>query len=309
MQPFQLSLSNDGIVAGAHSLPLPSASSAEYRPLVVGLHGGCYDSKYFDATSKHSASLTSVALGVPFVSIDRPSYGTSSSILPIPAGSNFIQETGLWLHRYIFPKLWSEFGVPNQCNCIVLLCHSLGAMGGIVAAALHAQDKTPLYPLGGLIASGMGDKQSSFIKNATLSYSIIDPDHAIFPLDSKDSVMFKPGTVTTEVLNESERLNAVSPLPELAHFAVVWLPVWKDKWAAHVSTSVMFSLVEDDPFFEVNEDEISNCTRAFKNSVRVDGSLIRGAPHCLELSKWSQGWYARCFGFSIECSAGLACSC
>jgi hypothetical protein len=155
----------------------------------------------------------------------------------------------------------------------------------------------------------MGDKQSSFIKNATLSYSIIDPDHAIFPLDSKDSVMFKPGTVTTEVLNESERLNAVSPLPELAHFAVVWLPVWKDKWAAHVSTSVMFSLVEDDPFFEVNEDEISNCTRAFKNSVRVDGSLIRGAPHCLELSKWSQGWYARCFGFAIECSAGLACSC
>ncbi|KAF3398274.1 hypothetical protein F1880_005604 [Penicillium rolfsii] len=305
MQPFRLILSDNGTVAGVHSIPPPS-SSVDNRPLIVGLHGGCYDSQYFDATPKHSASLASAAFGVPFVSIDRPSYGGTSSILPIPEGSDFNHETGLRLHRHILPKIWSEFGIPNQCNCIVLLSHSLGVMGGIVAAALHAQDETPLYPLGGLIASGMGDTQSSFMKSSAPSFQSVDADHVLFPLEAKDAIMFKPGTVNLEVLEHSERLNAVTPVPETAHFAAVWLPIWKQKWAAHVVTSVMFSLVEDDPFFVATEGEIETCVRAFKNSVRVDGSLIRGAPHCMELSRWSQGWYARCFGFAMECAASFA---
>lgn len=308
MRPFKYTLSNNGTVTGVHSIPQSSASSSEYRPLIVGLHGGCYDSQYFDATPNYSASLMSVSLGVPFVSIDRPSYGGTTSILPIPEGSDFPQETGRWLHQYILPKLWSEIGVPNRCNSIVLLCHSLGVMGGIVTASLHAQDETALYPLGGLIASGMGDKQSLFMKNSAPSFRTVDADHALFPVDSKDNVMFKPGTVTPEILEQCERLNAVCPLSETAEFAPGWLPIWKKKWAAQVTAPVMFSLVEDDPFFVSTEEEIDTCVRAFKSSSRVDGSIVRGAPHCMELSKWSQGWYARCFGFALECATSFATS-
>lgn len=158
MQSFKFPLSNNGTVTGVQSIPPESVRSSEYYPLIVGLHGGTYDSQYFDATPKVSASLASVAFGVPFIAIDRPSYDGTSSILPIPEDSSFHHETGCWMHRYILPKLWSEVGVPNRCSCIVLLCHSLGVMGGTVAAALHAQDETPLYPLGGLIASGFGNK-------------------------------------------------------------------------------------------------------------------------------------------------------
>ena len=68
----------------------------------------------------------------------------------------------------------------------------------------------------------------------------------------------------------------------------------------------MFALVEDDAFFKATEGEVETCTKAFKKSVRVDGTLMKGAPHCMELSYWSQGWYARCFGFALECSASLA---
>ncbi|RYP53598.1 hypothetical protein DL768_001462 [Monosporascus sp. mg162] len=305
MQPFRCTLSNNGTVTGVHSIPPPSSSPVDYRPLIVGLHGGCYDSQYFDATPKYSASLASVAFGVPFVSIDRPSYGGTTSILPIPEGSDFPQETGVWLHHYILPKLWSDFGAPNQCNCVVLLCHSLGVMGGIVAAALHAHDEKPLYPLGGLIASGMGDKQPSSMSSNPPSFEIADSGYTTFPLEAKDAVMFKPGTVAAEVLEQSERLNSPAPRAETTLFPAVWLSVWKEKWAAHVSAPVMFCLVDDDPFFVVNEEELGSCVRAFKNSVRVDGSLVRGAPHCMELSYWSQGWYARCFGFAMECSASM----
>lgn len=308
MQPFQFTLTNNGTVAGVHSIPPISASRAKHRPLIVALHGGCYDHQYFDATPNYSASSTSEALGVPFVSIDRPSYGGTSPILPIPEGSDFYEQTGRWLHQFILPKLWSELGVPNQCSCLVLLCHSLGVMGGIVTAALHAQDDAPLYPLGGIIANGMGNTQSSFMTNAPPSFIPIDDDYTRFPVDKKDGIMFKPGTVAPEILEQTERLNAVSPLSEITQFPTLWLPNWKEKWAAHVKTSVMFCLVEDDPFFVVNEEEIGICVQAFKSSPRVDSSIVRDAPHCMELSHWSQGWYARCFGFAMECSSSFASS-
>lgn len=58
------------------------------------------------------------------------------------------------------------------------------------------------------------------------------------------------------------------------------MPVKKEKWAPAVRVPVMYSLVEDDPFFEATQEEVDRCVKAFANSIRVEGSLIRGAPHC-----------------------------
>jgi pimeloyl-ACP methyl ester carboxylesterase len=306
MQPFQFKLSNGGTVAGLHSIPPASTSPVKDRPLIVGLHGGCYDSKYFKGTPKFSASIASQAFGVPFVSIDRPSYGGTSCILPVPEGSDFYAETGRWLHQYILPTLWAEIGVPSQCNSIVLLAHSLGVMGGIVATALHAQDNEPLYPLSGLIANGMGNTQSTTMKTTPPSNISIDENHVLFPVEKKDGIMFKPGTVAQEILDLCEHFNAVSPVPEIYQFPTMWLPIWKEKWAAQVSVPLLFALVEDDPFFVADEAELEICARAFEKSVHVERVLLRDAPHCMELSYWSQAWYARCFGFAMECSASFS---
>jgi hypothetical protein len=153
--------------------------------------------KYFEITEIRNAKrnrdrITSNAFGIPFVTIDRPSYGGTSSILPIPQGSDFTQESALTLHHSILPKLWSTFGVTNGCNCIVLLCHSSSVMVGVATAAMHAQDKSPLYPLGGLIASGMGDTLSTSLKDTPPSYAPVDDDHARMTVEQKDAVMFKP---------------------------------------------------------------------------------------------------------------------
>ncbi|ETS78655.1 hypothetical protein PFICI_08508 [Pestalotiopsis fici W106-1] len=305
MQSFELPLANGGTVTGIHSIPPLSASSAQHRPLIVGLHGGCYDCQYFDATPKYSASRQSSFFGIPFISINRPGYGGTSCVSPIPEGSDFHHASGLMLHRHLLPKLWQEFGVSNQCNSIVLLCHSLGAMSGIVAASLHGQDMQPSYPLSGIITSGMGATQSVSAKSTSPGFKAHGDDYVTFPSWAKDSVMFKPGTVEDEILEQTERLNAKTPLMEVATFKDAWLPVWKEKYAAHVSTPVMFSLVDNDPFFVVTTEEVESCARAFANSARVDGSLMTGAPHCVELSHWSQGWYARCFGFALECAASF----
>ncbi|KAI1359647.1 hypothetical protein F5Y08DRAFT_319067 [Xylaria arbuscula] len=304
MESFRLSTDHATMV-GLRSLPPPSTSPLKYRPLIVGLHGGSYDKQYFDATPATSASVMSKALVVPFISIDRPSYGGTTSVLPVPKGSDFNLETGRLLHNSILPSIWSDMGAVNGCNCIVLLCHSLGVMGGTVAAALHAQDKTPRYPLGGIILSGMGDRQSIQMQGRSAESDFDPMQYTTSPVEWKDSVMFKPGTVVPDVVQQTERLNAPMPLAESGRFAVDWLPIWKEIWAAQVLVPVMFSLVDDDPFFISTKEEVDRCVGAFTKSVRAEGSLVLGAPHCIELSYWSQGWYARCFGFAIECAASL----
>lgn len=227
MQPFRLTLANNGTVTGAHSIPSPSSSPVQHRPLIIGLHGGCYDHQYFDALPEYSASVASKAFGIPFVAIDRPSYGGTSCVLPIPDGSDFTQESAKLLHLFILPRLWTEFGAPNGCNCIVLLSHSLGVMVGIAVAAMHAQDGDSAYPLGGLIASGMGDVQSKAMQGTTPSYPKVDETHAVCPVDIKDALMFKPNTYAPEMLQQSKRLNAICPIPELIGFATDGCPCGK----------------------------------------------------------------------------------
>ncbi|EXK27418.1 hypothetical protein FOXG_02648 [Fusarium oxysporum f. sp. lycopersici 4287] len=306
MEPFVITLSNNSTIAGIHSLPPPSASGPKSRPLVVGLHGGTYDCHYFDPNNKHSASRLSYALGVPFVSIDRPCYGDSDSFLPIPEGSTFDEQTGLWLHQFILPALWSIFGVPNGCNAIVILGHSLGAMGAIITAAQHAQDKTPLYPLAGIVVSGIGTRHLTLSNDQdSADAPLSPPENLVFTPHIKNSLMFRPGTVDPSVLELTERLNQPSPSAEMQSLAP-WLLTWRDRWAVHVTVPVMYSLPEFDSFFEATEDHLQECAAAFSKSTRVDTSLIKGAPHCIELSYWSQGWYARCFGFAVECAASFA---
>ncbi|OJJ94628.1 hypothetical protein ASPACDRAFT_1877518 [Aspergillus aculeatus ATCC 16872] len=306
MQSFKITMANNATMSGIRSFPVAATATARHVPLIVGLHGGTYNCQYFNATPRFSASATSASLGVPFIAIDRPGYGDTSSFPPLPEGSNFFVETGSWLHHHILPALWSEFGIPLGCTCIVLLCHSFGSMGGIVAAAKHGQDPAPAYPLGGLILSGIGDAQSEAMQNRPPPQPTADTGGVLFPLQFKDQVMFLPGTVDNEVLEHSARLNALSPPAEMQQFPGNWLPVWKQDWAIHVRAPVMFALVQNDVFFKATEEEVKTCTQAFRTSSRVDGSLIKGAPHCMELSYWSQGWYARCFGFALECATSFA---
>lgn len=117
--------------------------------------------------------------------------------------------------------------------------------------------------------------------------------------------MFWPGTTSPEILAQSKRLNVSILDAEIQHFQRIWFSTWQEKWARHVALPAMFSLVENDPFFQTTKEELDTCISAFKHSVRVDGNLVHGAPHWMELSYWSQGWYGRCFGFAIECSVNM----
>ena len=300
MQSFNLTLPDGAAVTGISSIPSPQTSEASRTPLIIGIHGGSYNSDYFHADAKHRAAIPSQLYGVPFVAFDRPYYGGTRPPQPVPSAADYPKETGTYIHRYILPALWSEYG--TGCSGIVLLCHSLGCQQGIVAAALHAREKDPAYPLLGLIASGFGHRPTPIFSGHPPMEANHGPDHFLHAVAMKDKSMFRPGTVDAEILKQSERLNHPIPVCEANSGLTVWMPRWRDEWAVHVKVPVMFAWAELDFFFEGTKEHLQECVEAFRNSPRVDGSWVQGAPHCMELSLWSQGWYARCFGFAMECA-------
>lgn len=299
MESFTITLSNAATLTGRFNIPssltpFPDSPSQtlKYRPLIVALHGGSYSSLYFDVDPKYTASSISDALCIPFVAIDRPGYEDSSYYDPIPEGSTYAELYGDWLHDFILPALWAKFGTPNHCNCIVLHCHSLGTPGAVVAAGRHARersDKTK-YPLGGLISSGWG----SLAKYPTVPNAMLVPA-------LRDEMMLPPGTAESSMYANTERLMRSVPAEERVG-RKAWMPRWREEWAPLVRVPMMLAVSERDTLWEGTEEHLRDWMAGFTGSVRVDGSFIRGAPHNIELSLWSKGWYTRCFGFALECA-------
>ncbi|TQN63990.1 hypothetical protein CSHISOI_11432, partial [Colletotrichum shisoi] len=309
MQAFKLSLPDGKTVSGLHSIP-PAADGAGgtrpvHRPLLVGLHGGCFSSAYFDVDD-HSARHVSAATGVPFVAIDRPGYMDTSPVEAIPETSSFHQEWGTFLHRSILPALWDEFGVPNGCSSIALHCHSLGAPGGCVAAALHGGEASPAYPLAAVTISGFGNAASNLRTRDFTPPDDPPPRTISFPHHVKDALMFPPGTADPAVLAQTSRLDRPMPYREMADMRSRWLATWRDRFAGRIRAPVLVALAGRDGLWLTGDEDLREYAAAFTGSRRVEGSVIPGAPHNLEMSYWSQGWYARVFGFAMEGAASLA---
>ena len=155
MEPFEILLSNNASVTGIASLPSrDKVDRPSTLPLILALHGGTYSANYFFADDQHSAVPLSSALGIPFLAINRPSYRDSTPLPTVPEHSSYLQEEGKYLHNEIIPAIWKRYASQLGVSSIVLLTHSNGTPGGIVAAALNAKGGS--YPLAGLIISGHG---------------------------------------------------------------------------------------------------------------------------------------------------------
>ena len=156
--PFSLEISNDITATGIKHIPTLAPPSPQCRPLILLIHGGGCTAHHFDVCPSLTASTVSSALSIPCIAINRPGYLSSTPLEPPTLAITYHQRLGRFLHEQLFPALWRDFGVPNQCSTIVPLAHSLGSSSIIVAAALHTQDSrlNPVYPLAGIIFSGWG---------------------------------------------------------------------------------------------------------------------------------------------------------
>ncbi|KAK3356525.1 hypothetical protein B0T25DRAFT_536916 [Lasiosphaeria hispida] len=307
MEPFTLVLANGAALTGLTNLPGVRPTSPTFKPLIVGVHGGTYSSAYFDVDAKHTAALASNALNVPWVGIDRPGYKGTTSFYPIHSGSSYPEMDGEWLHKFILPAIWREFGEPQGCNSMVLLCHSLGVPAAVIAAAMLAEEVATAanYPLSGIILSGFGTQLAAGQGPPQLADASAPPEFANMPPEVKDAILLPPGTCDPSAYEHTARLNTSCRFEEVNDIHTVWIPHVKTAWAPLVRVPVMIGLAERDCFWAGDTAHLKDFEAAFTASPSVSASLIKRAPHNLEMSFWSQGWYARCFGFALECAASF----
>lgn len=302
--PFSLALGNGAVVTGiAHVPPIASTTYMKSKPLIIGVHGATCTAQNFDISPDYTASLISTALCVPFVAFNRPGYAGSSPLAPNNEATSYLREDGSWEHNFILPALWNHFGVTNNCNGIVLLSHSMGVPGSIVAAALWSREISPKYPLRGLILSGFG-VETFWTDQAALRGS---PDNTMsskltFPIAVKETLMLSDASLRCAE-PEVRSLVGLQTVPmqrdELIDMASMWPNYWRT-YAESVGVPILYAVGEHDWLWKGTKELVNEFGSCFPKCPRFEGGVVQGAPHALEWSSVSSGWYARCFGWAME---------
>ncbi|KAI4108210.1 MAG: hypothetical protein L6R37_001250, partial [Teloschistes peruensis] len=311
MESFSLPLANEAILAGLRT-PAPSDTPPKDTPLIVAIHGGSYSASYYDATPQHSGASYSTFLRVPFLAIDRPGYRGSTAVRsPIPEDSSYLQEEGKYFHHQVLPAIWNAYGADYGVSSIVVLAHSLSVPMAIVAAALHANNATTTkeqaYPLAGIILSGYGTSMNHDTMSRMQPFFKLQGDRLQIPAEIKDEVMLNksiPGLTDPEIFEKTEELNTDLGLAELVDSNEDTWGVWRHRYMPFVRCPVLYNLAGEDNLWKVNAERLRDFVALFDKSVRVESGIVPGAAHCMELSRCSRGWYARVFGWAVECGVG-----
>ncbi len=164
------------------------------------------------------------------------------------------------------------------------------------------------YPLAGIVLSGFGT-----IPNATTMARVeplVDPNatRITFPPSFKDEIMLSsPSTGFTdpEIYGKTEELNTSVSLAEFGDAVGAWPSYWRERYARHVKCPVMYALVANDCFWMPTKEAMEDFAGSFVGSVRVEKGVVLGGVHCLELCRVGRGWYARVFGWAMECGVAL----
>ena len=109
------------------------------------------------------------------------------------------------------------------------------------------------------------------------------------------------GMADFSIYRQTAALQEEAGFAEVSEVLTEWLGYWEN-YAAKVTVPVMYALAEADVLWTVSEQHMRDFAAAFKKSPRIESGIVLGTPHCSELSRLGQGWYARAFGFALECA-------
>lgn len=314
MESLKLTLSDGGAVTGLINLPPRNRASSRHLPLLVCLHGGTYSSSYFNVQG-HSVRDMSDALGVPVAAIDRAGYGGSSDFNDggvVPDHTSYQEEEGKWLHRQVLPALWESYAKPHQLSCLVLLSHSIATPPTIVAIAESckeaAKEQVPKYRIGGLALSGWGftpPPDTGEVQDAIAAAPA--PARIAFPAEQKGTLMLgrkDEAFCDPQVYALNDAIGTDSAFDELDHGRKRWFKV-APSYTKEIDVPVLYALAEHDLLWPPAKQEPHVFAASFPNSPKVEGGIMRKAPHCIELSYQGKAWYAKIFGFAMECAEAV----
>lgn len=299
--PFSLTLPNNACLTGISHIPPSSAwKTAARRPLIVALHGGTCTAHHYDITPEYTSSIESAKTAIPIVAINRPCYAETSSFLPLKDGESFFKETANWLHEYILPKIWEVFAVPNNCDGVVLLSHSMAVPPSIITAALYASTSSKNYMLSGMILSGYSCPGAR--GSVPGGGNIPDVKEIVFPPQTKRFMMVSEPELNcadTNLLPLIDAQTAPFPIEELLDGRNMWDQYWWE-YAEQVEIPVLHCMGEHDWLWKSDQDSMEKFQAPFTRCKRFHSAVVPGACHALEMG-WKAGeWYETVFRFAQE---------
>lgn len=257
-------------------------------PLVVALHGGGYNSGYFDVPG-HSLLDAGAAAGFAVFSLDRPGYGGSD---PLPGGRAGFAASAEVLDAAI-DALWAGHGRGRPG--VVLIAHSIGS-----AVAVHLAARRPRWPLLGMSVHGVGDRSPGHIVDAWRA--IPEGGPVELPAEQRRALLYGPAeTVDADVVEAAKAAVEPVPLAEMLEIVGAW-PRDVAKLAAEVVVPVQYTLAEHDGLWVVDESRVSAFAGYFTSAPWVDARLQAGAGHNLDHHRLSRALHLRQLAFAYECA-------
>lgn len=257
-------------------------------PLLVCLHGGGYDSRYFDAPGSSLLSRAA-AVGFPALALTRPGHPADEE--SARRQPSFTEAAAIISEAVA--DAWQRLG--DGRPGVVLLGHSIGG-----AIAVHVAAQTHTWPLLGLTVSGVGDVVSPRAKE---QFTHFPPDIAVdFPFEATRPVLYGPDwTLHETTLTDGAALPVTTPSADMLEMGTKWtddLP----KLALSVDVPVQYVLAEFDGFWVVSEERADAFGRLFSRAPFVDASLWLGTGHNIEHHRLGDAYVRTVLTFAERCA-------
>ncbi|KAE8393201.1 hypothetical protein BDV23DRAFT_180806 [Aspergillus alliaceus] len=247
---FSLDLDGSRALTGRVSIPNPLQTSGTSRPvpLLVCIHGGSYDSEYFDIDSKHSIFELGKSLRIPVVAIDRPGYGGSTAYTDLKnedieeRGTTFSNEQGKYLDSTVFPALWKEFGPSSEHGCISAFHRGHGGYHRGGNSHMHESpdsNQRSSENNNGNRESLHTDEQQTYM---WFNPSVKDTLMLNFPPKANRELLIDP-----KVPSYTEALNKPVPLGELHDIRTTWQNYWVS-YAEQITVPFLYGVGDHDGF-------------------------------------------------------------
>ena len=274
-----------GMVSGRARL----AGADPIAPLIVAVHGGTYDSHYFDVPG-HSLLDRAEAERLPIVAIDRPGYGATPLLareaMTLRGQGRFLVEA--------LGALWQLHGAGRPG--IVIIAHSIGA-----AITLFAASDAGDLPRLGIAVSGVGMRTPPEHKGMWEAFP--DQDLVGLPDEVKDGVMFGPeGSFDPGAPAAARIANRAVPRVEIVDIVSSWTGDAPDV-LARVGVPVHYRQGEFDRLWITGEPEVRAFEAALSQSPRVDAAMMTGMGHCLDFHHVGGAFQTQQLAFARLCAA------
>ncbi|GAA4401496.1 alpha/beta hydrolase [Tsukamurella soli] len=278
-QTAPLNIEVDGLVMGGR-VAEPSGSP---RGLVIALHGGTYDSGYYDQGPDSLLALGS-RLDYTVAAIDRPGYGGSA--VADPGRLSFAAQTASLAAAV--DRLAAEYPGP-----VVLIGHSIGGMIALQVAAATAT------PLAGVEVSGLGELWQPGIREMWASL-IGDGAAVTLPTEGHAQVMLGPtATQAPDSIARDADLLRPLPMPELTD-VVGWSDLLPAV-AAAVAIPVSLTLAEHDNIWQSGTEAQALLAGHFTAAPLVRVDRFAGAGHSIELHRGARAYALYQLAFAAAC--------